>query len=110
MSRFIIQFFRHHNHSYRRIEMRTLSLHALLTTELVPDLNSTEDEEASNVFYVRNGTPVTYTYFTLNVAMIVIHIGIIVLNTCMIEAIRKSRKVEEPCGHCLISKCLIPTL
>lgn len=64
--------------------------------------NYTEDR--TDVFYVANNTPITYTYFTINVVMIVIHVGIIALNSCMIAAIRQSKKIEDPCGHCLISK------
>ena len=79
-----------------------------MTEEVIADvLMNTTKESDSNIFYIVNNTPVTYTYFIINIIMIIVHIGIIILNSCMIEAIRRSRKIEEPAGHCLIGECFI---
>ena len=70
------------------------------------DIANEHSNDTEQVFYWINRYPVTYGFFGLNVILILVHIGIIALNSCMITAIRRSRKAEEPGGHCLISKSL----
>ncbi|XP_067948614.1 uncharacterized protein [Watersipora subatra] len=64
--------------------------------------NTSTTESDGSIFYTVYDIPITYAYFSLNVVMIVIHIGIIALNSCMIAAIRRTRKIGDPSGHCLI--------
>ena len=61
------------------------------------------ETESADVFYWINGYPVTYSYFAINIAILVAHLVIIAINSLMIAALRQTKKVEEPGGHCLIS-------
>lgn len=80
------------------------SLLSDITTTRLTDAVNGYSNDTEGVFYWINRYPVTYGFFGLNIIIILVHIGIIALNSCMIAAIRRSRKAEEPCGHCLISK------
>lgn len=67
--------------------------------------NTTSCSDPSiNLFYCVRGFAVTYGFFATNLFMVVIHILIIWLNVLMIIALSRSRKREDPGGHCLICK------
>lgn len=71
---------------------------------LYTSTNAVTDFTDPNVIYWANGYPLKYSVFAVNLTIILVHIGIAALNGLMIEAIRRSRQVEEPAGHCLISE------
>lgn len=64
----------------------------------------TEISKNSDIFYRINNGDVTYTYFGLNLMMIVVHLLILILNSIIIRAIQQSRRIQEPSGHCFIGK------
>ena len=94
--------------TYLNTEHTTSSslLERTTSASIEDDIANKHSNDTEQVFYWINRYPVTYGFFGLNVILILVHIGIIALNSCMITAIRRSRKAEEPGGHCLISKSL----
>ena len=94
--------------TYPNTEHTTSSslLERTTSASIEDDIANEHSNDTEQVFYWINRYPVTYGFFGLNVILILVHIGIIALNSCMITAIRRSRKAEEPGAHCLISKSL----
>jgi len=76
--------------------------------DVTEQMDTKVEEDIVNAVYWVNNFPVTVGFLITNVVIILVHIGMILLNSSLIAALRRSRKGQEPNGHALISKSFLP--